>query len=224
MRYAIWHTPRSGSNLLCNLLHLTGVAGIADYENCGFCVGFGEELKNKNLVALADEYFDKQRTLNGVAGTKLSMEYIRDILPYVGRRDVYKVLRRFDRHIFLTRRDKVAQAVSFIFAQDQNYFSTRSSPTGELSQYSDERITMTMGYLKALEEDNQTWLARYTPYTPTVTYDDIASYTSRFLPMKNIFIHLGITWDKKYADLEPQIDKQVDNRKLDWVKKYKWGV
>lgn len=128
MKLAYWlcTTPRSGSSALGDALERTGVAGRpTEYFNRRFqpqLFGrFGVETQGAFLEAVTRQ----TATANGVFGVKVMLD--RDMEPFFeGLRDAHGSLADAElvraafpdlRFVWLTRRDKVRQAVSFVRAQ-----------------------------------------------------------------------------------------------------------
>lgn len=123
--YWLCTTPRSGSSALCDALARTGVAGRpTEYFNRRFW----PELSERFGVEIPDflEAATRQTaTPNGVFGVKVMLD--RDMEPFFrGLRQVYGALPDAGlvraafpnlRLVYLTRRNKVRQAVSFVRAQ-----------------------------------------------------------------------------------------------------------
>ena len=123
--FFICTTPRSGSSLLSEALEFTGSPG-------GRGSTSSRNTKRIGLLAWASrrnaEYFEKflaaGTTPNGVFGAKVTLASVRasqgeaPAIQGEGASDLELLRRTFPdlRYIFLTRRDKVAQAVSYFKA------------------------------------------------------------------------------------------------------------
>lgn len=113
-RYLICSTGRSGSNLLCDLLEQTGLAGVPmEYLNGNYIEAWRRRESSETLDA--DAYLaglERVRTsANGVFGVKAHAHHIDGRIG-----DPAVFFTRFDRLIFLEREDKLAQAVSLFRA------------------------------------------------------------------------------------------------------------
>lgn len=137
-------TPRSGSTLLCSLLSDTGVAGMRSAPRVGHeyaleLVGRRDQrrdfgpLDRAGLERFLLDAFDRSRTPNGVAGFKLMWNQVRRLalkLGYsaksqaFGFHDLAKLIPKTTGFIWLTRRERLRQAVSLVKAvQSQCWFS-----------------------------------------------------------------------------------------------------
>jgi len=122
-RYIIFSSPRTGSNYicsrLCNLKHAYGIP--MEYFHPDALEAFGKRFISTQSPSrkpfqwkLPDymQHIERARTTaDGWFGIKVLP---RQLLPAVGNNfnGVVKFLTRFDRIVFMTRRDKLAQAVS----------------------------------------------------------------------------------------------------------------
>jgi LPS sulfotransferase NodH len=135
-QFLICTTPRSGSTLLCSLLGSTGLAGmrrgqVVGHEYALELVGRRDQrtdfgpLDRDSLRRFFQDAFDRSRTPNGVAGFKLMWEQVRRLalrLGYpansegFGFHDFATLFPETTRFIWLTRRERVRQAVSLVKA------------------------------------------------------------------------------------------------------------
>ena len=116
--YLIFATPRSGSYLLCEALTNTGLAGqplehFSQYKIVG---------RGQSMADYLDLIMGKTTSPNGVFGAKIIWQFFEDFIDEVrtiaGYRDVavcelMPAIFPGLRYIWITRRDKVRQAVSY---------------------------------------------------------------------------------------------------------------
>ena len=112
--YAIVTTPRSGSTYLCDLLDSTNIAGhpsehlrLAAQELAKHC--------NFNYLTLLNNLIEHRVTNNGVFGTKLISHFLFELQQT--KPDFRRIFKSIDKFILLIRKDKLAQAVSLVVAQ-----------------------------------------------------------------------------------------------------------
>ncbi|MGH2413179.1 MAG: Stf0 family sulfotransferase [Microcystaceae cyanobacterium] len=120
--YAIVSTPRAGSTVLCEALSSTKIAGFPK-----------EDLRESSAILTQHCRFDSARLLqmlmtykttqNGVFGTKLIFQFLS---VFSQSEDFEQILKQF-KLIYLTRRDKIAQAVSLFLAQKTKIWHIYSS-------------------------------------------------------------------------------------------------
>ncbi|WP_194792878.1 Stf0 family sulfotransferase [Caenimonas koreensis] len=127
-RYVLCSTPRSGSNLIGDMLHATQLAGDPqEYLNTRYIAGFMRSLGDGTRQMPVEQYMaqlEKRRSsANGVFGIKIHYEHIAAQWPKrLGQ--AMRFLRQFDQFVLLTRRDKVAQAVSLHKARQSQIWSS----------------------------------------------------------------------------------------------------
>lgn len=139
--YAILATPRSGSTYLCDLLSSTQIAGypiehlrLANQElalNCNF-----------DYLHLLYNLMQHRVTKNEVFGTKLISHFLFQLRQAKPRfKNIFKAI---DKYILLIRKDKVAQAVSLVLAQQTNVWHIQKNISQDNPNY--------LKYQTALEE------------------------------------------------------------------------
>ncbi|MBC7605270.1 MAG: hypothetical protein H7255_21735 [Ramlibacter sp.] len=127
-RYVLCSTPRSGSNLIGDMLHATRLAGDPqEYLNARYIAGFMRSLADGTSQMDIGEYMarlERRRTSpDGIFGVKIHYEHITAQWPkHIGQ--AVRFLRGYDHFVLLTRRDKVAQAVSLYKARQTQIWSS----------------------------------------------------------------------------------------------------
>ena len=127
IRYLIFHTPRTGSNLLVDLLAHTGVAGINDVYRGGLFVGYGEQIEN-TWPHKFNEYFKSVESENGVQGCKVGFDYLQTLDQYLKFGQVDILMSGFTHFLWIRRRDKIAQAVSWFIARRTGKWQSNDKP------------------------------------------------------------------------------------------------
>jgi LPS sulfotransferase NodH len=125
-RYCIANIPRSGSTLLARMLARTGVAGAPrEYLNPLFLNAWarmnpGERLALGTYITGIES---RRTSENGVFGIKIHWRHVKNLLARkVPEAMVRRLLMRHDRFIFITRRDKLRQAISYYIAESTGIF------------------------------------------------------------------------------------------------------
>jgi len=124
--YLIAHTPRVGSNWLCEVLANTGLAGIGHVNRAGLFIGYGEGIKNDYPDNL-NRYFADGTTPNGVCGMKSDWHYMDGLARHLGDDAVIELLERYTHFIWLKRDDVVAQAVSLWIAAWSGVYTSKNA-------------------------------------------------------------------------------------------------
>ncbi len=135
LSYFIWHTPRTGSTLLCKALESTGIAGKpGEYltlpENASLTSHYGVESYDE----LKQKIWRLGSSQNGVFGVKYSrlekihnqllteIKILRGLNGQIEEQKIWADLFPHCRHIFLYRRNKIRQSVSWWKAiQDEQW-------------------------------------------------------------------------------------------------------
>ena len=234
-------TPRSGSTLLCALLDGTGVAGRPQefFERLAHSGlprqprEYFERVEDPNLLellaptdpgtadpgdpipqALADGTTD-----NGVFAAKLMWTHLLDLAERLGRAADAALLReRFPdpRYVHVTRRDKIAQAVSLWRA-----VQTRAWRAGEVTEngnavYHAGAIGYLAGQLTDHDDAWRSWFAANHVEPLTIVYEELAADTTA--ATSAAIDHLGVG----AADIpEPPLRRQGDDRSERWVERYR---
>ena len=120
--YYIWAVPRSGGTLLSEALASTGVAGTPGEYLTVNNHPLAEHHNVETFAALRDLLWSMGSTVNGWFASKGSshltnhrkvMDHLQELSGTSSHQEVWDTLFPNCRHIFLTRRNKVRQAVSW---------------------------------------------------------------------------------------------------------------
>lgn len=148
--YFIACSPRSGSTFFCSTLHRTNFLGYPDeYFNDVVTRNAGRmdpTILNQCIHAARDGV-----SPNGICGIKLMIGKMPDILERIILEEWFPE----PKWIWLRRRDKLAQAISYDKAQQTNSWSSFQDPEKEPS-YSRESIS---NRIAELEENDEWWTA-----------------------------------------------------------------
>lgn len=228
MRVIVWHTPRTGSNLLMNLLHHTGVVGIKSYIDCGFFVGFKQD-SSQVWETNIESYFSAQRTVYWnkyeIEVAKVGIDYFSDLkvkgLSSMKTLNVF--LKTVDLHIVLQRIDVVAQAVSLYFAASRNYYSTTAALKNVKNppEYDEDEITWRIMRIRS-DQMRLKMLFLIKKIQPLPLYyeylsNDPKRYTTELLD--------GLEIDSNdWHFIHPTIQKQVHPLKTQYIQRYKETV
>jgi trehalose 2-sulfotransferase len=234
-------TPRSGSTLLCALLDRTGVAGRPRefFERLAHSGlprqprEYFERVEDPKLLELLaptdpgtpdpgdpiPQALAEGTTDNGVFATKLMWTHLLDLAERVGRPADAALLReRFPdpRYVHVTRRDKIAQAVSLWRA-----VQTRAWRAGEVTEngnavYHAGAIGYLAGQLTDHDDAWRRWFSANRVEPLTIVYEHLAADTSGVTG--EVIDHLGVG----PAEIpDPPLRRQGDDRSARWVERYR---
>lgn len=204
-----------------SLLSKTGLAGVADYEQCGFPLGNNVSVNTQDFEEKINEYEQSQVTPNGVFGCKISWEQFRVFQQAVGAHIAYVWLWNVDHHILLHRGDKVAQAVSFHIARQRQYFSSLKSDRGQYIDptppYDYHAITAAKIEVETYDFQNQRLLDAYGFIPEIVRYEDLVAH--RTIVMDSLFKMMGLP-AVNFGALQPHIRQQKNPAKEKYRNQY----
>lgn len=241
----ICHTLRCGSTLLCDLLTATGIAGSAEEY-------FPERLLGGELfVATGAALTDPETwrcdwsrapfeqclnhvvgcgtTPNGVFAAKVkwrNMLYLGDALAQDGLTLASRLERLFPnlRYLWVTRRDKVRQAVSLVRArQSQQWVSLSPTPAAHVAV--DYNFHLVDLELRRIIEEERAWDAFFTHIAArpvTVVYEDLARAPEA--SVRKVLDACGIHLPSDRPFPAPRVRKQAEAISDAWVESYRRDV
>lgn len=232
--YVIWYCPRSGSNLLCDLLRTTGHAG-DPHE-------LFSPIRVLNLLRHyeAEDHAEAQRVLwqagtkDGVFGMKCQMinpiyGFVIDALrEFPGADDCSDEAELWDNafpnchHIAVTRRNKVRQAVSWFRATKSKEWTREPGAPGPVRDVEDlfDRDAIHQLVLSAAMTDAM--MAEFftthgiTPHV--VVYEDMIADLQG--TTEGVFAHLGLDLALATPDA-PILERQADDLSERWVQRFR---
>jgi LPS sulfotransferase NodH len=225
--YLMCSMPRSGGGLLGGLLRSSGIAG---YPEEYFWRGDMPQWRGRWSVATDKEYLSaalrEGTTPNGVFGGRVMWTYLEDVIEFVAAATgshippQAKLAFAFPdlQYVHMTRRDHVAQAVSWAKAvQTGVWFSwdTRRRP-GTPSYDGDliERL------LAAVEESERCWSSFFSQAgvaIHAVTYEDLAA--DPVGETESVLAFLGVA--SADVRVEVQTEPQSDATNAAWIARYR---
>lgn len=229
--YFICATPRTGTNLVCEALTKTGVAGIPDEYFGDMHVPRWKEFWGMNASEdYIARFLQESATDNGVWGVKVMMQYYDQIHDLLARHHGNQRIHRFDiieetfgniEYIRVTRRDKIAQAVSLHKAY-QNFVwkieNGDSWPDESRLKYDGHKIDQ---ILRGIIRDEAAWEAYFCragkrPYV--IVYEDLVERYRETI--EGALIHLGI--DHTFASniKESKLQRQWNHLSDEWKNRY----
>jgi trehalose 2-sulfotransferase len=237
--YIICTSPRSGSTLLCKLLAATGFAGNPDSyfhrpSISDWLADLGLTQKasvpeRELLEAIFRAVIAKGTLDAGIFGLRLqrhSFDFFTEKLAVLypeHSNDAERFQAAFGRTLFvhLTRRDKVAQAVSYVKAQQTGLW--HAAPDGtELERlslpqepaYDANEIRIRLEEMTAHDHSWERWFGALEIDPLRITYEELSEDPVETLRV--MLDHLGL--EREAADgVEPRVAKLADNINQDWV-------
>jgi trehalose 2-sulfotransferase len=241
--YVICTSPRSGSTLLCKLLAATGVAGNPDswfhrpsISDWLADLGLARKLsvpERAVLGAIFRAAIAKGSLETGIFGLRLqrhSFDFFIEKLAVLHPRrsnDVERFQAAFGRTLFvhLTRRDKVAQAVSYVKALQTGLWHMapdgteleRLSPPQEPA-YDASEIWNRLEEVTAHDHGWERWFAASEIDPLRIAYEELSEAPIESL--RAMLDHLGP--EREAADgVEPGVAKLADSISRDWAARFR---
>ena len=228
--YWLCTTPRSGSSALGDALARTGVAGRpTEYFNRRFWPELFERFEAETVPDFLETVMGQTATPNGVFGVKVMLDG--DVEPFFeGLRRVHGPLPDAElvrvtfpnlRFVYLTRRNKVRQAVSFVRAQQtgvwERYRSEAETERPQL-EFDVAALNRTVHDLTLREARWQNLFDALGVSPYTVVYEDYVRAPEA--AVREILDFLGLEPPADWSLPELTMERLADEVSDDWVKRY----
>ena len=228
--YLICATPRSGSSLLCEALQNTGLAGNPDeYFGPMHVQRWNERWQTRSVQAYVKKAISFSQGETDVVGMKIMRLYWQNFMDDLRHAADDEELSEFEllhhwfpnlQFIFITRRDKVRQAISWLkFLQGSAWHWTDTKPQQLkdlefkpeiIQEFIVQTTAHETAWLKFFRENN------VTPFT--VVYEEfVHSYEKT---AKEILNFLKITYPPNLNFRKRQLKQQADALTDIWVQQY----
>lgn len=234
--YLISGTNRTGSFLLCEALLNTGLAGHPVGETFS-ASNEPQNYKRWNVTNYRDYFhsaLQQGTTENGVFGAKMMIDYFPDFVEKMRQLEEYgdENLQSYEvmdrvfpnlHYIWITRRDKVRQAVSYLRALQTRIWGwnqSDSAPTPERDpEYSYEKIDLLLQQYVIYEATWQDYFreANITPFV--VVYEDLClKYEETAIQILE-YLNVPVPPDLQFGPR--RMAQQADHITEEWVEKFK---
>ena len=226
--YFVCATPRTGSSLLLGLLESTGVAGRPEAyfrapDERSWAERWqipAEPLDYRQFVRAARA---AGSTPNGVFGAKLMWDAPEEVIAKLGGtfESTFGSASAFGRcaFVYLRREDTLAQAVSWLRAEQTNFwYAGDVHGNGREPVYDEDGIRF---WLATIEEHNAAWLDWFAaggvvPYE--VRYEDLTAdlvgVTGGVLEFLGLELPAG-------QEIKPRHQRQADSLSHEWIARYR---
>lgn len=244
--YLICSTHRTGSTLLCQLLTDTGICGVPDeYWSPRWAPRFAERLAGTRAATddgppsrsfdrldfgrYLHDLFEQRATPNRWWGCKLQWTHVRRVHEVLeplrgddGGERTLRLLRQIyadPRYVWVRRRDKVRQAISFWRSKQTKVFtSTGPVEESERPSYDYERID---GYVRRFERQDAEWQRFFETHGVEPFRIEFETFVKEPGPtIEELIAYLGI---ERPAGLElpaPRLKKISDGLNDEWCERY----
>jgi LPS sulfotransferase NodH len=215
--YMVCSIPRSGSSLLCELLGATGLAGApAEFFHPDKMRALRRRWETQTVDDYLRELLARKTSPNGVFGTKAHWGQYN---PLFGEADPREVLPD-PRLVFITRRDRLRQAVSWVRALQTLEWATQDGPRVKREAVFDpEHIGRK---LRRIDREEAFWEGLFERHGLTphrVVYEEFVE--AQEPTVREVLEMVGVDAP---ADLQlppPVLDRQADELSDEWVERYR---
>ena len=213
--YLIASTPRSGSHYLAHLLAATGQAGgPLEYFHSGHMERWSSLLASQNSSDLFKKLFSRRTSSNGWFGVKAHWT---QFSPIYQNKDLMGLF-RFEKYIYIERKDKLAQAISLAIARQTNAWISHHHSTNSPA-YNFDQIQDAIRYLSKEEYLWKNFFEKNDINYLKIFYEDLLlnpmNKVSDILKLLKIKSNL---YDLKHPFM-PKI--QGDSINSEWIKRYR---
>ena len=233
--YFICATPRTGSSLLLGLLESTGVAGRPEaYFRAPGESMWADRWQLPRASDGAFSYADYLRaarsagtTENGVFGAKVMwgtldevVDKLGTVYPSLAGADLTLLTRAFGRtrFVYLNRDDVLAQAVSWLRAEQTGTWSVGSSEaTGQAPSFDPDRIGELIRMVNEHNAAWERWFGSFGIHPYRVRYEELEADMSAVT--RGILDFLGLELPAGRS-IVPQHQRQADELNRQWVARY----
>jgi len=231
--YIICSTNRTGSFLLCEALINTGVAGgPGEYFWRGNEEGFRERWGVTDYADYVQAAVCQGSTENGVFGVKIMRNYMDDVLtkmralPQLRARDlkaheVFSELFPNLRYIWITRRDKLRQAISFEKAIQTGIWARSREDQAQPEAPLEYRPAAIREHMENIALDEALWneLFEEAGVTPhVVVYEHLARHYED--TARDVLTYLGIPEPVPLMSRPRHMQRQSDALSEEWYSRY----
>ena len=175
---------------------------------------FQEAWGTPTLDSYLPALLEKKTGPNGVFGLKVHHNQLGDIL---GQRDPAEVFPNL-RFIYITRRDRIRQAVSFARAMQTEQWASDHPPPSTPPHFDAAQIS---ALLRWIERDERRWerfFAQRSISPLRVVYEEFVESMEATLLAVMRFLRIPI--DEHYQMDAPTLQRQADELSDEWVRRY----
>lgn len=187
--------------------------------HAGFFIGFGEGIAKAYQEGAVEAYFRDGRTENGVEGCKLGWDYVEHLNDNLPFGEVDRILESFDKHILITRRDKVSQAVSRLIARQTGQWTSLDKRLDVTPVYDRSRLDYFIADAAGKEASVMAWLSMRGIRPLQMSYEE--NQKSWDTAALNVLMHIDVSAD--VPRITPTLQRQEDPLKREWKERYLKG-
>jgi len=218
--YLIASSPRSGSQLLVQLLTSTGLAGFPNEHFNPWHMGDAANFFPDNLLygtQHVQRLIEKYTTSNGVFGTKA---HFLQVINFVGVDCLESLYPTPLKYISLYRRDCTRQGVSLARAVQTDSYNSAMQPARD-PRYNYYQIMQCIREIRIDAKGWETYFRQRGIAPLRIIYEDLVADQEGTL--RRIFEFLEIEIPDNFQMPVPQLQRQADSLSDLWVEKFNRG-
>jgi LPS sulfotransferase NodH len=215
--YMVCSIPRSGSSLLCELLGGTGLAGApAEFFHSDKMRMLRKRWEVETVEDYLRELLARKTSPNGVFGAKAHWGQYHPLFGEADPRDVLPdpLL------VFITRRDRLRQAVSWVRALQTLEWAAQNGPRVKRPAVFDpEHITRKLGRIDREEAAWEALFERHALAPQRIVYEDFIE--AQEATVRDVLEAVGVDVPAHLDLPAPVLDRQADELSDEWVERYR---
>lgn len=229
--YLIFATPRSGSYLLCDALVHTNLAGRpTEYFGKTLTNDLSQRWRISNYADYLEGVFRLGTTPNGVFGAKICWTEMGGFIANLRHIAGYEQLPPFEllsrvfpnlQYIWITRRDKVRQAISYWKASwtgEWMSFKDGQGPASHRPVFDFQAIDNLLQSIVQHEAEMQHYFVNHRIQPLAVYYEELAINYKEAAFQALDYLH--VPYSSSLLFPEPTLQKQADAQSEEWVQRY----
>jgi LPS sulfotransferase NodH len=213
--FVVCALPRSGSSLLCELLARTELAGAPSEF---FDHNQMNEFRRVWRIDTLDDYLDallaKKTSPNGVFGCKVHYHQLVDAL---GGRHVGTVFPNLHL-VYISRRDRVRQAVSFAKASQTEQWTSQHDPPVEPPAYDAGQIRSLLDWIEREEVAWERYFTKRAAPLHRVVYEEFVETMEK--TVVDVMRFLEVPLPPGFRPPTPTLDQQADELTDEWTQRF----
>jgi LPS sulfotransferase NodH len=213
--FIVCSMPRSGSSLLCDLLASTELAGApTEY----FDRNQMDALRGRWGTTTFEDYIARllksATSPNGVFGLKAHFHQFADAFRGIDPASVLPNLHL----IYVTRRDRVGQAVSFAIATQTEQWTARQAPAGGEPAYDGGQIRYMLDWIEREERAWESFFAGREEPLLRIVYEEFAGSVEKTVLDAMDFLEIALPTG--FAVPAPTLSRQAGPLNLAWAERF----
>jgi LPS sulfotransferase NodH len=215
--YVVCALPRSGSSLLCELLFGTGRAGApGEYFDAAMMKRFRRRWGTESFDDYLRSLLAKKTGPNGTFGFKAHFFQLIEAFPGLSLEAAFPRLR----HVYITREDRLRQAISWARAVQTHRWSSEQEVHAEHPEvFRRDQIDR---LIAGITERERRWEALFADRGADplrITYEELVARPEETVAA--VLGHIGVDDPGSVEVVAPTLRRQADGLTEQWVSRYR---